>query len=67
VNGFIRFRPESTGTCQNWQPDTVTRSFHRISGIFLPETVSFLRVFAGNSRNTTSGIIALGNRELLIE
>jgi hypothetical protein len=35
---------------------------HRISGIsrgFRPETVSFLRVFAGNSGNIASGIIVL--------
>jgi hypothetical protein len=30
VTGFIRFRLESTGTCQNRQPDTVTGFLCRI-------------------------------------
>jgi hypothetical protein len=60
VTGFIRFRPEPTGTCQNRQPDTVTGFLRRIPGIFRPETASFLRVFAGNSWDTASGIIVLG-------
>jgi hypothetical protein len=42
VTGFIRFCPESTGTCQNRQPDTVTGFLRRIPGIFR-------RVPAGNS------------------
>jgi hypothetical protein len=32
VTGFIRFRSELTGTCQNWQPDTVTGLLCRIPG-----------------------------------
>jgi hypothetical protein len=41
VTGFIWFRPEPTGTCQNRQLDTVTGSLRWISGIFR-------RVPAGN-------------------
>jgi hypothetical protein len=57
---FIRFRPEPIGTCQNRQPDTVTE-FLAFSGWLRPETASFPRVFAGNSRNTTSEFIVVGN------
>jgi hypothetical protein len=32
VAGFIRFRSEPTGTCQNRQPDTVTGFLCRIRG-----------------------------------
>ena len=42
---------------------TGTDSWHFPAG-FLPETVSFLRVFAGNSWNTASGIIVLGQKEI---
>ncbi len=41
VTRFIRSPVELTKACQNRQPDTVTGSFHRISGIFG-------RVSAGN-------------------
>jgi hypothetical protein len=51
--------PVPTGTCRNRQLDTVT-GFLVFFGRFRLETVSFLRVFAGNSRNTASGIIILG-------
>jgi hypothetical protein len=47
------------GTSQNRQLDTVT-GFLALSGRFWLETVSFPTVFAGNSRNTASGIIVLG-------
>jgi hypothetical protein len=50
---------ERTEACHNRQPDTVSGSLHQISGIFRAETVSFLTVFAGNSRDTVSGIIVL--------
>jgi hypothetical protein len=40
---------------------------HRISGIFWLETVSFLGVFAGNSRNTASGIIVLGSSKMIAQ
>jgi hypothetical protein len=34
VTGFIQFRPEPTGTCQNRQQDMVTGFLRRIPGIF---------------------------------
>ena len=43
VTGFIRFRSELTGNCQNRQPGTVTGFLRRIPGIFR-------RVPAGNGK-----------------
>jgi len=60
VTGFIRFCPEPVET-GSWirSPDPCI-GFLVFSGRFRLGTVSFLRVFAGNSRNTASEIIVLG-------
>ena len=61
--GPDRIRPKPVKT-DSWirslDPDT---GFIAFSSVFRPETASFLWVFAGNSRNTASGIIVLGARE----
>ncbi len=62
--------PDLSGSARNRQEPVKTGSRIRLpdfcvellafSGGFRPETASFLRVFAGNSWNTASGIIVLG-------
>ena len=44
VAGFIRFLRESTGTCYNRQPYTVTGSLHRILTIFRRDSCQILHV-----------------------
>jgi hypothetical protein len=51
-----RIYPFLPGACENRQLNMVTESLHRNAGIFL-------RVFARNSRNTTSKIMVLGGSE----
>jgi hypothetical protein len=53
VTGFIRFRPEPTGTWQNRQPDTVTGFLRRIPGIFQRVPVGNGVFPAGFSRKFT--------------
>ncbi len=63
--------PDLSGSARNLQDSVKTDSrirfpdscveFLAFSGGFLSETASFLRVCAGNSWNTASGIIVLGN------
>ena len=62
--------PDSSGSARNWQETVKTGSRVRspdscvespaFSDGFRPETVSFLMVFTGNSRNTASVFIVLG-------
>ena len=68
VNGFGEWiSPVPPGTDRSL-PKPAPGYGHRVSWVeflafsdrFRPETVRFLRVFCGNSRNTASGIIDLG-------
>ncbi|CAF4413549.1 unnamed protein product, partial [Adineta steineri] len=49
VTRFIWFGPEPTGTCQNWQPNTVTSLVHRIPGICWADSAREWRVSLGIS------------------
>ncbi len=60
LSGFARNRQEPVKTGSRIRSPDSCVEFPALPGGFRPETGSFLRVFAGNSRNTASGIIHLG-------